>query len=522
MNKKASTMLCATAAEMREMDRRTIEEFGIPGCVLMETAARGAFDFLRRLLPDLASKCVAVAAGRGNNGGDGFVMARLLAQMGGEAVVYLLAKKDDISGDAALNLALLPKMGVPVIEIADSEALSRLSEPMRLHDVWIDAILGTGLSSPVRGLYRQMIEFINAQKKFVFSVDVPSGLFSDTGAADICIKADATATFALPKVGLWAPPGASLRGALEVIDIGIPQFVMEAVAPRHFLVDGAQVKSIVRPRKPEAHKGDSGRVLVVAGSRGKTGAACLAAHAALRAGAGLVTLAGSECLKSVFEMRVTEAMTCGLSQTTDGFVSEKAVDEVLALVQGWQALALGPGLGTHPETMRFVNRVVAQSPVPVVADADALNALALDPAVLKSAKSPVILTPHPGEMARLSGLSTGEIQKDRIGAARRFATEFGVVLILKGAKTIVSLPDGKCGIISSGNPGMASGGMGDALTGIIAGLLAQGYAPQDCACVGAYLHGLCADILAEEKGPVGFLASEVADALPLAFKKILG
>ena len=515
-------MHLATAAEMREMDKKTIGEFGIPGCVLMETAARGAFGMLLRMRPDLAQKSVAVAAGRGNNGGDGFVMARCLAQIGADVSVYLLAEKDEVKGDAALNLALLPKMGVPVFEVTDSAALSRLSGAMSLCEAWIDALLGTGLSSPVSGIYREMIEFINSRKKFVFSVDVPSGLFSDTGEADVCIKADATATFALPKVGLWVEPGASLRGVLEVIDIGIPMSVTEEVAPTHFLVDRNHVKAILAERNPGAHKGTTGHLLVVAGSPGKTGAACLAAHAALRAGAGLVTLAGPKYLKPVFEIRVTEAMTEGLSETDQGNLNENAADEVLALLEGKKCLALGPGLGTAPETAGFVARMVAESPVPVVIDADALNSLASDVAVLKRAKSAVIITPHPGEMAKLSGSSTADVQRDRMGTARKFATEYGVTVVLKGAGTVIALPGGKVGVNSTGNPGMASAGMGDALTGIIGALIAQGYELHDAACAGVHLHGLSGDILARDKGPWGFLASEVADALPRAVKMVFG
>ncbi len=514
-------MELATAAEMREMDRRTIEDFGIPGRVLMETAARGAVSVLLKLFPGAASRRIGVMAGKGNNGGDGFVMARCLKQMGAEATVYLLARAQEISGDAAANLALLPKMGVPVTEIPDSDSFGRARPGMEWCDLWIDAILGTGLNSEVRGLYRDAILFLNEARGPVFSVDVPSGLFSDTGAAPLCVRADATATFGLPKIGQWVYPGASFRGVLEVVDIGIPRHVVEAVNPRHFLADESWARGILKPRKPTAHKGDAGHLLVVAGSPGKTGAAFMASHAALRAGAGLVTLAAPTTVSGVLEGRVTEAMTEALPASSSGGLSEAAFEPVMRLLEGKRALALGPGMGTDPETVRLVRRLVVESPVPVVADADALNALAWDASLLKNARSAVILTPHPGEMSRLSGRSTAEIQADRIGSARAFSETHGVWLVLKGAHTVSASPDGRAGIVASGNPGMASGGMGDVLTGVTGALLVQGYGPDEAATLGAYLHGLSADILAAGGSPVGYLASEVADALPRAVSRCL-
>ena len=514
-------MYLVTAAEMQAMDQTTIESFGLPGRVLMENAGRGAVRFLARQIPDVHRKRVAVVAGRGNNGGDGFVMARYLAQAGTDVTVYLLAVQNRVQGDAAANLKLLRPLNIPVVELPDGEAFEKHRPALRHHDLWIDAILGTGLKSDVKGYFKTVIDFINhrslSRKQPIFSVDIPSGLDSDTGQPHgTCIRALATATFAYPKIGHQTYPGLTYTGNLDVVDIGIPPFIADRIAPRQWLATEQRIADILHKRPPDSHKGRNGHLLVIAGSTGKTGAAAMTAASAMRAGTGLVTLGVAEGLHAVLENQVVEVMTHPLPQTAAGVLGEPALDDILALLTGKNVLALGPGLGTDPQTVQLVKSILIRCPVPLVIDADGLNCLADNPELFTKAKAPPILTPHPGEMARLSGDTTAAIQSDRITHARRFARRYGTHLVLKGARTVVAHPDGRVWVNPTGNAGMASGGMGDVLTGVIAALVAQGYKPEDAAVAGVYLHGAAADIIAEICGPIGYLATEVMKAIPQA------
>jgi len=516
-----NAMIVVSAAEMREMDRKTIEDFGIPGRVLMESAGRGAVRFFLEYFGEKAASA-AVVAGRGNNGGDGFVMARYLHHRGIKVTVYLLSERGRVQGDARANLDLLDPLGIPVFELPDKERFEARRTAIAHHSVLIDAVLGTGLSSDVRGYFRDVIEWINDSGKPVFSVDIPSGLNSETGQiCGACIRATATATFAFAKCGHVLHPGWGLSGALRIVDIGIPPHIVESVGPRQQLLTPASVSGFLPRRSADAHKGTTGHLLVVAGAPGKTGAAAMTALSAMRAGAGLVTLAVPRNLNPVIEPQVTEVMTSPLPETVDGTLDEKALDRILALAADKKCLALGPGIGTGEETQRLVHRLVEQSPVPLVIDADGLNCIAGDADLLKRAAAPVVITPHPGEMSRLSDTPTRKIQQDRIGHSRSFAERHRVVVVLKGAATVVAAPDGACFVNPTGNPGMASGGMGDVLTGLIAGLLTQGIAPPAASCAGAFVHGMAADALAEKVGPFGYLASDVMFEVPAQFREIV-
>ena len=515
-------MFLVTADEMQRMDRATIESFGIPGRVLMENAGRGATAFFLETVHRNHPGAVGIVAGRGNNGGDGFVMARYLHQKGIRATVFLLSEKDRVKGDAAANLKLLDTMGVPVVELADAAAFESRKSLMRRQHTWIDAILGTGLSSEVKGYFRTVIDFINRQARPVFAVDIASGLNSDTGrVCGACIQAAATATFGFAKVGHLCYPGRTLSGVLKIIDIGIPPHLAAKIGCRQHLITPGALKNEIPQRSATAHKGHTGHLLILAGSPGKTGAAALTAAAAMRAGAGLVTLGTPKSLDPVLESMVTEAMTVGMPETADGVLDESAHESVISLMEGKRCLAMGPGLGTHGSTGRLVGRLIEESPVPMVIDADGLNLIAAQPSVLSKRRSPIVLTPHPGEMARLSGHSTAAIQDDRIGHARAFAERHQVHLVLKGAATVVARPDGTVFVNSTGNPGMAAGGMGDVLTGLIAGLMTQGMEPCAAAQTGVYLHGLAADRMAQKKAPVGYLATEVIDTLPETMAELL-
>ncbi len=515
-------MILVTADEMREMDRRTIEELGIPGRVLMETAGRGATRLLWRRFPDLERMHVGVVAGRGNNGGDGTVIARCLAGRGIAVTVYLLADRSQVTGDAAANLELLGPLGVPVIEIQDEKSFAEMRAAMRNKDLWVDAILGTGLRSDVRGIHRRVIDFINSLGKPVFAVDVPSGLDSDTGQlCGTCIRAHATATFGFAKTGHFLYPGAAVTGDLEVVDIGIPGAVVEEVRPRQHLITRRHVQRCLPSRPQDAHKGHTGHLLVIAGSPGKTGAAAMTATSALRAGAGLVTVAVAQSLNPIMETLLLEAMTAPFPEESDGVLGDACFDRLMQLLEAMRCLAIGPGLGQNPDTRKLVLRLVAGCGVPMVIDADGLNALSTDTDVLRRAAAPVILTPHPGEMARLTATTSSTVQSDRVGAARRFAESFRVHVVLKGARTVVAHPDGSVFINPTGNAGMASGGMGDVLTGLIAGFLAQGLSAEAASHAGVFLHGAAADTLSQKMGPVGYLASEVMDAVPSEVRRIL-
>ncbi|NOY68317.1 MAG: NAD(P)H-hydrate dehydratase [Deltaproteobacteria bacterium] len=513
-------MRLLTADEMREADRQTIESFGIPGRVLMENAGRGAVRVFLENFPDALNKAVGIAAGRGNNGGDGFVMARCLASMGADVTIFLLSEPARLSGDAAANFGLLSPLNIPVIEIPDVDAFHTLKSRMQKPMLWIDAIFGTGLNSDIRGHYRQIIDFINDSGKPVFSVDIPSGLHADIGQPlGTCIKAHATATFGAAKPGLVMAPGCACSGRLSIIDIGIPNQVISEINSTHHLITAEDIRAILPNRPVDTHKGNTGHVLVAACSKGKTGAGALSAIAALRAGAGLVTLAVPDTLAPIIEGLALETMTLALPATADGALSEAGADIILENLNDKQCLALGPGIGTLPETGRMVRRIVENSLSPMVMDADALNLVAQNPKILKNKQAEIVITPHPGEMARLAGTIVADIQADRVGVAKRFAKDFGVCVVLKGARTVIAAPKGDVFINPTGNPGMASAGMGDALTGIIAGIIAQGHDILTAARLGVYIHGAAADILMAETGP-GFLASEVIDTIADAVFKI--
>lgn len=514
-------MYLVTAREMQEMDRLTIESFGIPGRVLMENAGRGAAQFLFDQFAGSMKATVGIMAGKGNNGGDGFVIARYLAQKGVNLTVFLLAESSAVKGDAAANLKLLSPLGIPVIEIPDEDTFSKHKSEMQHYGLWVDAILGTGLQSEVKDYFRDVINFINGLNKPVFAVDVPSGLNSDTGQlCGACIHAQATATFAFAKTGHMLYPGAMYTGMLKVVDIGIPNHIVQKIRPRQYLLTPDHLRTYFQPRPPDAHKGGSGHLLVVAGSTGKTGAAAMTAMSAMRSGAGLVTLALASSLNPVVESQVLEAMTEPLPEIAEGLLGESAFDDVMDLIAGKKCLAIGPGLGQAEETKNLVCRIIKKSPIPLVVDADGLNNLVGRTQLLSQLKVPVVLTPHPGEMARLINTSVAAVQQDRITTSRDFAVNFKVHVVLKGARTVIAHPDGSTYINPTGNSGMASGGMGDVLTGVIGGLLAQGFSPESAAHAGVYLHGAAADTLAKSIGPFGFLASDVMNAIPGEIRKL--
>ena len=520
-------MILVTAGQMQRIDHGTINSFGIPGMVLMENAGRGALDmFIKKFNPGKTDKQVGILAGRGNNGGDGFVIGRYLMEKGIKTTIFLLSTPGKLTGDAKTNFLLAQKLvaktpGAELVEIPDAEGLNRCKAGILGQDIFVDAIFGTGLNSPVRGFYEKAIDLLNESCKPIFSIDIPSGLDSDTGEVwGTAIKATATATFAFAKAGHILHPGNQYTGDLEIIDIGIPNFIAQQEKPTLFLLENRDIAPLFTPRRFESHKGSFGHLLVIAGSPGKTGAAALCANAAMRSGTGLVTLGVPQALNPVLESQATEPMTVPLPQTPEGCLSDSSLATILTLLKDKQALAMGPGLGTDPSTRNLVQELVQQSRVPMVIDADGINCMAGSLELLKSRKAPIVLTPHPGEMARLTQKTTGQIQSDRRGIGSQFARDYQVVLVLKGAQTLVCCPDGKTFICPTGNPGMASGGMGDVLTGMISGFMAQGFTAEEASMAGVFIHGLCGDFLAEQT-VFGFLASDMISAIPKTIHDLL-
>ena len=505
---------------MQQMDKKTITDFGIPGFVLMENAGRGATRLFLSMFEDLANRKVGVVCGKGNNGGDGFVMARYLACHHIPVAVYLLCGMDSVSGDAAAHLELLSRLDVPIYEVKDQKDLLNHKTAMGMRDIWIDAIFGTGLHAEVTGFYRSVIQWINDLGKPVFSVDIPSGLHPDTGQVlGACIRATATATFGYAKTGLVQFPGADFSGHIGVVDIGIPpHMAMEALVSCQLLTP-QRITGLYRKRQADCHKGSSGHLLVVSGSRGKSGAGALCAEGAMRIGAGLVTLAVPLSLNPVMETLIKEVMTLPLSETREGALSKDSAAEILKALEEKQCLAMGPGLGSDKQTVQAVHTVIRNARVPVVLDADALNSLEGQVSLLKEGGDAVVITPHPKEMARLTGKSVSDVQKDRVGTAGAFAARYKVHVVLKGVRTVIAHPDGQVFINPTGNPSLASGGTGDVLTGMIAGLISQGYKPMDAIHMAVYLHGAGADELALQRGPVGVLASDIVQVLPAMMGK---
>ncbi len=515
MGEKHKAMFLVTALQMSRMDKKTIEDFGIPGAVLMENAGRGATRILLSKFGNIQDKKIGIIAGSGNNGGDGFVIARYLAEKGIKVSVYILSYASKVKGDAALNLGLLSNLNVPVIEICDQKNFLQHKSAMLTSDIWVDAIFGTGLNSEITGFIKTIINFINNLGKPVFAIDLPSGLHPDNGQPlGTCIKANVTATFGYAKTGHMAYPGIEYCGSIEIVDIGIPDHIAKEVLPSVHLLTPEKISSYYRPRNSNAHKGTTGHLLVIAGSRGKTGAAALTSEAAIRSGAGLVTLGIPESVNTILETLIAEIMTIPLPETKEGSLSKSAFNILNSTMRSINCIATGPGLGTCMQTVALTHKVLCESKSPVVIDAEALNIVSKNINILTEIKVPTILTPHPKEMARLTGESIETIQNNRIKFAKDFAKKYNVHLILKGVRTIIAHPNGEVYINPTGNPSMASGGMGDVLTGMIAGFITQGYSPVESSHMGVYLHGAIADILSIEKGPVGIVASDIISDIP--------
>ena len=511
-----------TADEMRRADRRTIEHVGLPGAVLMENAGAAVASVVTARFPQ--ARQLVVLCGRGNNGGDGFVVAR---RLGERASVLLLGSRNAVAGDARIHLDAFERSGGRLLEVEAgswSEALARLAAA----DLVVDAVLGTGLRAQPTGLVAAAIEALLdrfAAGVPVVAVDIPSGLPSDAAESGWpAAQATLTVTFAAPKRCHVLPPACGRCGEVITADIGIDAASIAASEPSLFLLEDADAAVAFPVRRSSAHKGDFGHLLVIAGSLGKTGAAVLAAGGALRSGAGLVTVATPQpCVPLIAPAR-PEAMTEGLAATADGTISEAALDRLLELAKARDAVVIGPGLGQHPRTRALVRAFVRDCPVPLLVDADGLNALAADELgtaaldLLRREPLP-ILTPHPGEMARLLRCTTREVQAARPELAKRLAAETGAIVVLKGERTIVAEPGGRAAVSAAGNPGMATGGTGDVLAGVTGALLAR-HGALLSATAAVVVHGRAGDIAARDLGQEGMTALDVVDALPAAIESL--
>ena len=510
-----------TAAQMREMDRRATEEYGIPSLLLMENAGLQATLELERAFPLLAQRRVAIVCGKGNNGGDGFVVARHLFDREIAVEVLLLARQTEIRGDAGTNLEILQRSGVPIHEVTTAQELDAGRRLVEQADVVVDAILGTGMTGPAKGLFGEAIELLNRSGRPIVALDLPSGLNSDEGSIPgPSVNAVLTVTFGLPKRCLILYPAASCAGRVVTVDIGLPRQLLTDPLLGVSLIRAEDVAGALPRRDPNAHKGTYGHVLVLAGSPGKTGAAAMCAFSALRIGAGLVTLALPESLNDAMEAKLTEVMTEPLPETGERTVAFAALERVLELVKGKRVVAIGPGLSIHPETAELVQAVMQAVKAQIVVDADGINALGPNLEMLRNAALPPILTPHPGELARLLGIDRDEIVRNRIPIAQKVATSFGVHLVLKGARTLIADPDGRVAVNMTGNAGMATGGTGDVLTGLIAGLLAQGVNADLATRTGVYLHGLAGDLAADAIGQEAMVASDLMAQIPEAIRQL--
>ena len=521
-------MLIAKATEMQEVDRKAIEEFAIPGIVLMENAGRGTVERMAGKFGSLRDRTIPIFIGPGNNGGDGLVIARHVHQLGARPLVLYGLDPQRLKNDAAINRDIVSRLALDAQVLDDGFSADQVEQELLARHAqypvfcMVDALFGTGLSRDITGHFARIIELIQHLRQTrswpVVSVDIPSGLHGDTGVIlGTAVTADLTATYGLAKPAHFLH-GGRMIGQLHIVDISIPMEV-----PRQL---GLQGQALTRENLPDlpqrdldAHKGKNGHLLVLAGSEGKTGAAILCCQAALRAGCGLVSAAVPCDLNTIFETSLIEAMTLPLPESST-VLSMDDLDFILAAAVGKQAVVIGPGIGTDDTTQELLLFLYREIDLPMVIDADGLNILAMHPDAMSRPGGPRLLTPHPGEMARLLKKKTSVIQADRIGAALALVEgmDTDMVVALKGAGTVIADNKGNWAINTTGNPGMAAAGMGDVLAGLCGSLLAQGMSLWQSACLGVYAHGLAADMLAADRA-YGFTAMEVADSLPLALQE---
>ena len=508
-------MKAVTAEQMRSIDKATISEIGIPSIVLMENAAREVSKVWMRELESISEPKVIIFSGKGNNGGDGFALARILNDHGIDCQIVFLFDKSKFSEDAEINYNIALKCGVNII----TDFTEAVIETGRA-DIVVDAIFGTGISRPVEGIYASVIEMINNYAKRVISVDIPSGVNSDDGRImGIAVEADITVTFALPKIGMLLYPGASCCGKIEIANISVQPSTIAEMNIKTAFLDKKDLYDIIPERKKRTNKGSYGRLFVIAGSKDMTGAVALCCKGAFRAGAGLVYACTVQSGINVVQQLVPEAVVMPLSEYEGKVRFECYKEDIEPKIKMASALAVGPGLGMSEEVSEFVKEIITKADVPLIIDADGLNAITDDPSILLSLKHTPVITPHPGEMSRLTGLTVREILDDTVNLARDFAMKYNTVIVLKDARSVIAAPDGRVVINITGNPSMATGGSGDVLTGVISSFIAQGIEPFLAAAAGAYIHGLSGDICMDKMGSYGVMAWDIAENIAEAVKR---
>jgi NAD(P)H-hydrate epimerase len=513
-------MKLCTPAQMQNIDRRAIEGMKIPGLDLMEAAGSRTAEAIVKQFGDVAGKVVTVVCGKGNNGGDGFVVARYLHEKGAKIEIFLIGDRESVKGDAKINLQRAEKVGLWIKELPDPAQFEIGPNSALI----VDAIFGTGFTGPIKEPYAEVIRKINEHHAPVAAVDAPSGLDGASGqVADPTVMADLTVTFGLPKLGQVVYPGKGYCGILTVADIGFPDKAIDDEDIRLNILMAEEAADMLPRRAPDSHKGDFGKLFVLAGSEGYTGAAVMTSEAGLRSGTGLVILGCPKSLNDIFEIKMTEVITKPLPEVRNHrCFALRGLGQVREMVKWADAIAVGPGIGTHHETRELICRLIYKLDKPAVFDADALNCLAREMDYLKGHSAPLVISPHPGEMSRLTGKSITQIQKDRINIALEFAQEFNLVCILKGAPSVIAAPSGQAWINPTGNEGMATAGSGDVLTGLIGGFLAQGLMDIDSAVLGCYVHGKSGDLAYDSLGSRGLLAGDILRMVPLALKGMEG
>ena len=517
-------MKVVTGFEMQELDKFVINSLGISAQVLMERAGLGVAENIFKYYPLEKYKKVLIICGPGNNGGDGMVCGRYLWDRGYEVKIIILGKKNKYKGEALVNLKILENLKLPLEEIEEISQFKNLLQSYS-PDILVDAIFGTGLKRPVEGFFKEVINEMNDYKikkgAKVVAVDIPSGICANTGQVlGIALKADLTVTFELPKIGHFFYPGKEYIGKLEIVPIGFPSKIVEEKGPKREYLDFNWAKKIFKPRKGYTHKGTFGHVLILAGSKGKSGAGILCALGALKGGAGLVTLASTKELQKIYCSMIPEILTVGLKENEYGEVSYESLAEILEIAKNKSVLVIGPGLGLSEEIKKLFFELLSKLDIPLVIDADGLTLLSENPEILKSYSAPKVLTPHPGEAVRLLKVSKNEIMKDRLTYVKKLSEMTKSIVVLKGPHSIVYGTDGRCGISSIDEPGLSQGGQGDVLSGLIGAFIAQKYDPFIGTCLAVYLHGEAGRYLHQTLGPFGYTAKDVAETIPKILKGV--
>ena len=514
-------MKLATAQDMKKIDEAAVRDHGLSIIGLMESAGAAVMRDLEEHYSPLSKRTVGVLCGKGHNGGDGLVVARLLKSAKVSVVAVILGDAESLVEETLTQFQKARTAKVPILFLEEDGNLPSIRIALEECDLLVDALLGTGLSRPVEGLARELIRLAKTLGKPVVAVDIPSGLSADTGnPLGEVLSAQRTVTFGLPKVGFYSPTAPTYLGKWRVDPIGFPPELLNASFLKHELTERETVRKALPHYDDYAHKGSRGRVVVVAGATGLTGAAALSALGAQRIGAGLVTVACPESLNAILEVKLTEPMTAPVPEVEGGFLSLRAASRILHLCTNVNSVVIGPGIGRHRETAQLVRELLTKITLPMVVDADALNLLGGQLDIFKAVKAPVILTPHPGEAAWLLKISISEVEQNRLKVAKQIAEGYNVVLVLKGRHTVIASPKGEIRINPTGNRGLATAGTGDVLSGVIGGLLAQRVNPFDAATLGVYLHGLAGERLARRMGPDGLLAGDLLPMFPKVLRQI--